>query len=62
MEKFGDLEGNAKEKEKSAPQAKKNLYCMCTKPSDGPGAGAAGHQLAVVACRDGRLYCMCTKP
>ena len=26
---------------------------------DGP---AEGHQLAVVACRGGRLYCMCTMP
>ena len=46
---------------KSRPQATKKLNCICTKPQDAPGTGGSGHQLAVVAYRDGQLYCMCTE-
>jgi len=39
-----------KEKERAAGQD-------TNQPQDGPGTG---HQLAIVAYRDGPLYCMCT--
>ena len=35
------------------------FYIRYSKPWDGPATGATGHQLAVVAYRDGQLYCVC---
>ena len=56
-EKFDELKKrNAKEKEKSAPQAKTNQTVFALSHMTGQGTGGTGHQLAVVAYRDEQLY------